>query len=121
MELVLRVDKFNNQQFNSGLPGLEEMEPVEEEEAEKLKAFLGGVEQAGEIDDGILDGGLAAQRAAEEEQLRQQLEQEEEEQLQEEPEEQEPEWDKKKLGMPYKGNEDVEAVIAREMNRMRKA
>lgn len=125
MELVLRVDKFNNQKFNSEIPKLEECLELEEEEASKFKALLGGIKQNEEAAEGLLDGGLVAQRAAEEEEERRR--QEEAERAAQEALEQEnmptpePELDKKKLGKMYKGPEEVDLVIAREVNRMKKA
>jgi len=40
MELVLKFEPFINNQFNAELPKLEEMQPVDHDDAEKLKVYL---------------------------------------------------------------------------------
>lgn len=40
VELILRTDAVMCQQFNAPLASLDEMEPVDEEETSRLKAFL---------------------------------------------------------------------------------
>jgi hypothetical protein len=39
-ELVLRCEPFENTKFNAELPSLDDMQPVDAEEAENLKAYL---------------------------------------------------------------------------------
>jgi hypothetical protein len=41
MELVFKTEPFLNNKFNADLCGLDEMIPVEAEEADKLKVYLG--------------------------------------------------------------------------------
>lgn len=40
VELILKCEAFHNTSHNAPLHSLGEMKPVEEEEAEKMKAFL---------------------------------------------------------------------------------
>lgn len=40
VELILRTDPVMCQQFNAPLASLDEMEPVDQEETDRLKAFL---------------------------------------------------------------------------------
>ena len=44
IELVLRSDPVFNTDFNAGLQDLDDMEEVEQEEAEKMRMFLGAME-----------------------------------------------------------------------------
>ena len=41
MELVLKTEPFLNTQFNAELSKLDNMVPVDQEEAERLKVYLG--------------------------------------------------------------------------------
>ena len=45
MELVLKCEPFLNTAFNADLPPMGEMQPVDQEEADRLKVYLSVVQQ----------------------------------------------------------------------------